>query len=160
MRHKMRNAGRLAVLLAVSVSMARAEDLVRWVDPLVGTVGEGNTFPGSCYPFGLVQASPDTGDRVTCSGYKHTDTTIRGFSQTHLNGTGRPAMGDLSLMPFVGDFDETLPRPHLVRRRDLAARRVVALHVPGGREAEAPRGRGGDADATVQHEVRAARPRV
>ena len=107
MRYKMRNAGRLAVLLAVSVSVARAEDLVRWVDPLVGTVGEGNTFPGSCYPFGLVQASPDTGDRVTCSGYKHTDTTIRGFSQTHLNGTGRPAMGDLSLMPFVGDFDET-----------------------------------------------------
>ena len=107
MRHKMRNAVRLAVLLAVSVSVARAEDLVRWVDPLVGTVGEGNTFPGSCYPFGLVQASPDTGDRVTCSGYKHTDTTIRGFSQTHLNGTGRPAMGDLSLMPFVGDFDET-----------------------------------------------------
>ena len=87
-------------------TMETAEDLVRWIDPLIGSVGEGNTFPGSCYPFGLVQASPDTGECVTCSGYKHTDTTIRGFSQTHLNGTGCPAMGDILLMPFTGAFDE------------------------------------------------------
>ena len=87
-------------------TMETAEDLVRWIDPLIGSVGEGNTFPGSCYPFGLVQASPDTGESVTCSGYKHTDTTIRGFSQTHLNGTGCPAMGDILLMPFTGAFDE------------------------------------------------------
>ena len=114
------NALKTALALAVLVSGAlgaandgtqvvqadAAEDLVRWVDPLVGTMGEGNTFPGSCRPFGLVQASPDTGERVSCSGYRHTDTTIRGFSQTHLNGTGRPAMGDILLMPFAGDFDE------------------------------------------------------
>ena len=87
-------------------TMETAEDLVRWIDPLIGSVGEDNTFPGSCYPFGLVQASPDTGECVTCSGYKHTDTTIRGFSQTHLNGTGCPAMGDILLMPFTGAFDE------------------------------------------------------
>lgn len=92
--------------VAIFATAVAAEDFVRYVDPLVGTVGEGNTFPGSCSPFGLVQASPDSGERVTCSGYKHTDTTIRGFSQTHLNGTGRQAMGDISLMPFVGDFDE------------------------------------------------------
>ena len=110
-----RLAARLAVALcggaacAAAAACAAEEDLVRWVDPLVGTVGEGNAFPGSCRPFGLVQASPDTGGRVTCSGYRHTDTTIRGFSQTHLNGTGRPAMGDLSLMPFTGDFDEANP---------------------------------------------------
>ncbi len=94
------------IFAAVLAGYCVAEDFVRYVDPLVGTVGEGNTFPGSCSPFGLVQASPDSGTRVTCSGYKHNDTTIRGFSQTHLNGTGRQAMGDISLMPFVGDFDE------------------------------------------------------
>ena len=138
MRHKMRNAVHLAVLLAVSVSVARAEDLVRWVEPLVGTVGEGNTFPGSCYPFGLVQASPDTGDRVTCSGYKHTDTTIRGFSQTHLNGTGRPAMGDLSLMPFVGDFDETgLASPFRKETQSCAPDHYAVTLDRGGVRAEA-----------------------
>ena len=93
----------LAALVAGSAVCRADEDLVRWVDPLVGTVNEGNTFPGTCYPFGQVQASPDSGSTVWCSGYKHTDTTIRGFSQTHLNGTGRPAMGDVSLMPFCGE---------------------------------------------------------
>jgi len=97
----------LALLAAGAIgASARAEDFAKYVDPLVGTVGEGNTFPGACSPFGLVQASPDSGTRVTCPGYKHTDTTIRGFSQTHLNGTGRPAMGDILLMPFTGEYDD------------------------------------------------------
>ena len=97
----------LAAVAATGIAAtgAATEDFARWVDPLVGSVNEGNTFPGSCMPFGLVQASPDTGTRVTCPGYKNTDTTIRGFSQTHLNGTGRPGMGDVSLMPFTGDYD-------------------------------------------------------
>lgn len=105
MRCKMRNAGRLAVLLAVSVSVARAEDLVRWVDPLIGTTGEGNTIPGSSYPFGMVQPGPDSGAKTHCGGYKHEDTTLRGISQTHLNGTGCAAMGDILLMPFTGETD-------------------------------------------------------
>ena len=46
-----------AVFAATMVGYCVAEDFVRYVDPLVGTVGEGNTFPGSCSPFGLVQAS-------------------------------------------------------------------------------------------------------
>lgn len=82
-----------------------AEDYVRWVDPLIGTVGEGNTIPGAAYPFGMVQPGPDSGTRVWCSGYKHTDKTIRGISQTHLNGTGCPAMGDILLMPYAGETD-------------------------------------------------------
>ena len=79
-----------------------ADDVDR-VDVFIGTVNEGNVFPGACRPFGLVQASPDTGSGIVPSGYKSTDGTIRGFSQTHLNGTGCPALGDISLMPFVGD---------------------------------------------------------
>lgn len=82
------------------------EDYAMWVDPLVGTVGEGNTFPGSCRPFGLVQASPDTGTKVHCPGYKYDDTVIRGFSQTHLNGTGRPAMGDVLILPFSDEWND------------------------------------------------------
>ena len=86
----------LASALALSVA---GEDFAKWVDPFVGTQGDGNCFPGACRPFGMVQPSPDTGTRTWCGGYKFDDTTIRGFSQTHLNGTGRPAMGDISLVP-------------------------------------------------------------
>ncbi len=92
--------GLILTAAAMSVGVVKSEDFARWVDPFVGTVGNGNCFPGPCRPFGMVQPSPDTGSKVTCSGYKFTDTTIRGFSQTHLNGTGRPAMGDISILPF------------------------------------------------------------
>ena len=34
---------------------------VRYVDPFIGTSDNGHTFPGACLPFGLVQASPETG---------------------------------------------------------------------------------------------------
>jgi putative alpha-1,2-mannosidase len=34
---------------------------VKWVRPEIGTGGDGHTFPGTAYPFGLVQPSPDTG---------------------------------------------------------------------------------------------------
>ena len=81
-------------------------DLARWIDPLIGTDGSANCFPGPCRPFGLAQPGPDSGSRVSCGGYKYADETIRGFSQTHLSGTGRPCMGDLSLLPFSGDFDD------------------------------------------------------
>ena len=82
---------------------------IDYVNPFIGTAATGHTFPGACLPFGLIQASPVTGavGWQYCSEYIYADTRIWGFSQTHLNGTGRPAMGDLSLMPFVGDFDET-----------------------------------------------------
>ena len=32
-----------------------------WVRPDIGCGGDGHTFPGATYPFGLVQPSPDTG---------------------------------------------------------------------------------------------------
>ena len=86
--------------LTVAACTAQGEDFARWVDPFVGTVGDGNCFPGPCRPFGMVQPSPDTGEKTHCGGYKFTDATIRHFSQTHLNGTGRPAMGDIAILPM------------------------------------------------------------
>ncbi len=72
-----------------------------YVRPLVGTGGGGNTFPGATAPFGMVQLSPDT-DRETPSGYKYSDTSILGFSMTHLTGTGVADLGDFLFMPEVG----------------------------------------------------------
>lgn len=74
-----------------------------FVDPFVGTAGTGHTFPSACVPFGLVQAGPDTGngDWDHCSGYRYGDSSIFGFSQTHLNGTGCPDLGDVRILPFA-----------------------------------------------------------
>ena len=77
------------------------EDFSGWVDPFVGTAGTGHTFPAACVPFGLVQAGPDTGNGSWdyCSGYRYGDVTICGFTQTHLNGTGCPDLGDVRILP-------------------------------------------------------------
>ena len=79
-----------------------AGDFVRYVDPFIGTSGTGHTTPAACVPFGLVQAGPDTGNSSWdyCSGYRYDDKKICGFTQTHLNGTGCPDLGDVRILPF------------------------------------------------------------
>jgi predicted alpha-1,2-mannosidase len=71
------------------------------VNPFVGTDAHGHAFPGAAVPFGMVQLSPDT--RVegwdACGGYHYSDSTILGFSHTHLSGTGVPDYGDILVRP-------------------------------------------------------------
>ena len=90
------------------VAFGGRADPVAWVSPAIGTAATGHTFPGPCRPFGLVQPSPDTGNGSWkyCSGYAWTDTSIRRFSQTHVNGTGQAGLGDIGILPFVGDIPD------------------------------------------------------
>src|SRR5579859_6135009 len=73
--------------------------------PLVGTDGHGHAYPGATVPFGMVQLSPDTGTDGWdwCSGYHYPDSVIQGFSHTHLSGTGGSCLGDVLLMPTIGE---------------------------------------------------------
>ncbi|MBP9209573.1 MAG: GH92 family glycosyl hydrolase [Saprospiraceae bacterium] len=75
------------------------------VNPFVGTGGHGHTFPGACYPFGMMQLSPDTRTEGwdACSGYHFSDTAILGFSHTHLSGTGVPDYCDFLVTPLRSD---------------------------------------------------------
>ena len=100
----------IAAFAALSCAVAAAESVkpsgpCAFVDPFIGTAGTGHTTPAACVPFGLVQAGPDTGngDWEHCSGYSYGDKTIHGFSQTHLNGTGCPDLGDVRILPFVSE---------------------------------------------------------
>jgi predicted alpha-1,2-mannosidase len=74
--------------------------------PLVGTGGHGHTYPGATVPFGFVQLSPDTRTEGwdACSGYHYSDTSLLGFSHTHLSGTGCADLGDLLILPVVGEL--------------------------------------------------------
>ena len=64
--------------------------LTSFVDPFIGTDFHGHTFPGATLPFGMVQLSPDTRTLGwdACAGYHYSDSSILGFSHTHLSGTG------------------------------------------------------------------------
>ncbi len=82
-------------------------DYAQYVNPFIGTGGHGHTYPGAIVPNGMIQPSPDT--RIyewdACSGYYYPDTTINGFSHTHVSGTGCADYGDVLLMPTVGHQD-------------------------------------------------------
>ncbi|HEY0161235.1 MAG TPA: GH92 family glycosyl hydrolase [Edaphobacter sp.] len=81
------------------------EDPLRWVDPRIGTGGHGHCFPGAALPFGMVQLSPDTFNNEWdwCSGYHVSDSSIMGFSHTHLSGTGCGDLLDFLVMAGTGD---------------------------------------------------------
>ncbi|WP_345949725.1 GH92 family glycosyl hydrolase [Mucilaginibacter sp. PAMB04274] len=84
--------------------LAQLQGNAQFVNPFIGAADNGHTFPGATVPFGLVQASPETGNASWdyCSGYRYEDKKIWGFAQTHLNGTGIPDLGDILLQPFSG----------------------------------------------------------
>lgn len=88
----------------------KPKDILEYVDPFIGTGGHGHTFPGATTPFGMVQLSPDThlDGWDASSGYHFDDRQIYGFSHTHLSGTGIGDMGDLLLLPFTGDIQDSL----------------------------------------------------
>ena len=87
-------------------------------DPIIGTGWHGHTFPGATAPFGLVQLSPDTAGPPEaternrghpfnpyawdhCGGYHYPDDVVKGFSHTHISGTGGMDLGDVLVMPVV-----------------------------------------------------------
>jgi predicted alpha-1,2-mannosidase len=91
--------------LLVSPASLRSQSLYESL-PMVGTDGHGHAYPGATVPFGMVQLSPDTRTEGwdACSGYHYSDSTILGFAHTHLSGTGATCLGDILLMPTVGDL--------------------------------------------------------
>lgn len=94
-----------AAILPAAIIPPESEDLTQYVNIRVGTGGHGHTYPGASVPFGAVQLSPDTYTKGWdwCSGYYEADSSIMGFSHTHLSGTGCGDMLDVLLMPNVGE---------------------------------------------------------
>ena len=109
-RHLLASAGALGLAgglpantLAASTT-ATQPPLTTYVDPMIGTGGHGHVYPGASLPFGMIQLSPDTDNARwdACSGYYTQDTTLLGFSHTHLSGTGASDMMDLLVVPATG----------------------------------------------------------
>src|SRR5687768_14029103 len=103
-----------ALLIAPVTAPARAQlaekEPVDYVDPMIGTLFGGFSFPGPAAPFGMVQLSPDTEGEFAYTGYQYGDTSIRGFSHHHIQSMGVHSNGDLPFMPTVGPVVSTDPR--------------------------------------------------
>ncbi len=101
---------RICTLIAASCTVlsatAQNEKLTEYVNPMVGTDGYGNVYPGAQIPFGGIQISPDTDAKYydAAAGYKYNHTSILGFSLTHLSGTGIPDLGDFLFIPGTGEM--------------------------------------------------------
>jgi predicted alpha-1,2-mannosidase len=99
----------LLAVLSFSIGAAATQEVpdarrpALLIDPLLGSDGGGNVFPGVSLPFGMLKAGPDTGDNTANAGWTATS-PITGFSQTHVSGTGGGAKyGNVLVQPTVGD---------------------------------------------------------
>jgi predicted alpha-1,2-mannosidase len=109
----------LSVALSVAVPLVNAvpatavPNPASFVNTLIGTSNNGETWPGADTPFGMVQWSPENtrGNQTRTAapgGYEFGATRIRGFSLTHLSGTGcAGASGDIPFMPHVGTVNSS-----------------------------------------------------
>lgn len=101
--------GATPALAAGSAPPGLVDDPTSYVDPLIGTSNGGDTYPGAVVPFGMLSWSPETtrGDatRTTApGGYHHDATRVRGFSLTHMSGTGcAGGSGDIPFFPYAGE---------------------------------------------------------
>ena len=96
-----------AVLLAMAFSCSAPEDYAGYVDTKIGSGGHGHVFVGASVPFGLVQLGPTSIPQQWdwCSGYHDSDSTVIGFSHTHLEGTGIGDLFDITVMPVTGSVE-------------------------------------------------------
>ncbi len=101
-------AALLSTALAIMAAPAKsAMSPASAVNPLIGSSNGGNTFPGATVPFGMLQWSPENtrgrhNRTAAPGGYLYRATRIRGFSLTHLSGTGcAGASGDVPFMPVT-----------------------------------------------------------
>lgn len=119
---------------------ASNNDILDYVDPMIGTDGIGHTFPGATTPFGMIQLSPSNDFKAWnwCSGYHYSDTVLKGFAHTHFSGAGLAGLGDVLLMPTLGSATtqpgtETQPesgyRSRFSHERETAKAGYYAVHL-------------------------------
>lgn len=94
----------LGALAACSPATMELEDYTGYVNVRIGSGGHGHVFVGASVPFGAVQLGPTSIPQQWdwCSGYHSSDSTVIGFSHTHLSGTGIGDLFDITVMPVVG----------------------------------------------------------
>lgn len=103
----MKHLTKIIAIAALALAGCGKETLsyTSYVDTKIGTGGHGHVFVGANVPFGMVQLGPTSIPQSWdwCSGYHDSDSTVIGFSHTHLSGTGIGDLFDITVMPVIGE---------------------------------------------------------
>ncbi len=97
----------LVVLGLVPLVASSQRSPVDFVNEMIGTANEGQTFPATGPPFAMTQWTPQTREgNVKCvSPYYFADTRIQGFRGSHfMSGSCTQDYGSLTIMPESGDI--------------------------------------------------------
>ena len=90
------------VLISLALTSSALGQAARYIDPMLGVDGGGNTFPGPSLAFRMIKPGPDLGDNKGNAGWK-SNGNINGFSRTHVNGAGGgPKYGNILIQPTTG----------------------------------------------------------
>jgi predicted alpha-1,2-mannosidase len=96
----------LGILLCCTIKINAQNQLHNYVDPMIGSEGDGRVFIGPSCPYGMVKPSPDCTVSPN-SGWLPLPKEVTGFSQVHVSGTGGgPKYGNIQIMPFSGTLDK------------------------------------------------------
>ncbi|KAK1774490.1 glycosyl hydrolase family 92-domain-containing protein [Copromyces sp. CBS 386.78] len=83
-------------------------DILQFIDPLIGTTNGGHVFPGATLPYGMAKAVADVASPAeNAAGFVSDDNPITGFSHMHDSGTGgQPSLGNFPLFVHPGCMDD------------------------------------------------------
>lgn len=82
-----------------------AVEPLHYVDTMIGTTNQGNTFPAVCTPFGLAKWTPQTraGEKKGSKPYDYKDTMLQGIRWTNfISGSAVPEYGSMTIMATTG----------------------------------------------------------
>ncbi|EFQ33564.1 glycosyl hydrolase family 92 [Colletotrichum graminicola M1.001] len=97
-------------------------DVLKYVNPLIGTINGGHVFPGASLPYGMAKACADTDSHAeNAAGWVSDSSKITGFSHLHDSGTGgSPSLGNFPLFPHPGcKNDDYLACKYTTEQRSL-----------------------------------------
>ncbi|WP_390622361.1 GH92 family glycosyl hydrolase [Mucilaginibacter robiniae] len=95
----------LLILLTTPIQLLAQVKPHKYVDPRIGSEGQGRVFIGPSCPFGMIKPSPDCTVKSN-SGWLPEPAPITGFGQVHVSGTGGgPKYGNILIMPFSDKLD-------------------------------------------------------
>lgn len=112
----------LLSLFSLFISLSCHADHTKWVDPRIGSVGLGRVFVGPCMPYGMAKPGPDC-ISMPNAGWAEMPEMVKGFTQTHVSGTGGgQKYGNILIQPFVeGDrieaWNERVAIPQILQER-------------------------------------------
>ena len=111
---------------AATAGAALVTDPASLVNPFIGTTNRPTTSPGADVPVRHGAVEPGHALRPDGGGYEYNDSSITGFSLTHLAGARLRREGDMPVLPTVGAVQ------HRRDRRVLALQRVRRRRVLQG----------------------------